>query len=173
MTGEDIIRNKVAESGLITLDLEDFLPQEEATGLDIAGFLWEGLIIKEKDFREKTAAYPWEQLTDKHVAVYCSTDAIIPQWAWMLITQYLSGTAKSLLFGAPEQLWNILLADNLRQKINPEEFRDTRVIIKGCSSEKVTPQAYMQIVSLLKPVARSIMYGEACSTVPIYKKPKA
>lgn len=173
MTGEDLIRNKVAESGLITLDLEDFLPVEEVTGLDIADFLWEGLIIKEKDFREKTAAYDWQQLAGKHVAVYCSADAIIPQWSWMLVTQYISGIAKSHLFGTPEQLWNILLADSLRQKIKPEEFLDARVIIKGCSSEKVTPQAYMHIVSLLKPVTRSIMYGEACSTVPIYKKPKA
>lgn len=165
------IENKVAQSGLLNFDLEDYYPQGERVSLDIADFLFEGLILREKDFREKIKATDWSVYQDKYVALVCTVDAIVPTWAYMLLSSALEGYAKKVVFGSLETLEAMLFQEALAA-IDIEAFRDEKVIIKGCSNYPVPESAYVEITQLLKPVAKSIMYGEACSTVPIYKKPK-
>ncbi|PCJ89708.1 MAG: hypothetical protein COA57_01185 [Flavobacteriales bacterium] len=167
---EEIV-NKVAQSGLITLDLEEFYPEGERILYDIKDNLWEGLVLKEKDFREFVKNNDWTQYKNKFIAVTCSSDAIVPTWAYMLLTSALQPFAKRVVFGDIKMLETILFLDAIN-KINPQEYTDTRIVIKGCSNKPVPESAYVELISRLKPFARSIMYGEACSTVPIYKKPK-
>lgn len=167
MTGE--IVNKVAQSGLITLNLEEMFPKEEVLHLDIKDQLWQGLALREKDFREFVKDYNWEQYRGNTVAVYCSADAIIPHWAYMLIASKLSGNAKAFYFGQPSEIEEMRMLE-IVTSINPEDYRDQRIIIKGCSERNFSPQVYMALVTKLQPVVKSIMFGEPCSTVPVYKK---
>jgi Protein of unknown function (DUF2480) len=163
--------NKVAESGIITLNLEDHYPANDIVTFDMKDHLFMGLILKEKDFREAMKNLDLSPFTDKYVAVTCSADAVIPMWAYMLVASYLQPVAKEIVFGNADLVQKTLLLKNI-EKINPEDYRDQRVVIKGCGELPVSESAYMAITSLLRPVVKSIMYGEPCSTVPIYKKPR-
>jgi hypothetical protein len=165
----DTIVNKVAESGLITLDLEDFYPKEDILAFDLKDYLFMGMILKEKDFRAALQGLNWEAFKDKLVAVYCSADAIIPLWAYMLVSANLSGIAKKVSASTPEEMRKQLFIEKLRE-INSNEYTDKRVIIKGCGDLDVGDYAYVEITNKLTPYVKSLMYGEACSTVPVFKK---
>ena len=166
---EDIIINKVANSGLITLDLEEYYHSGERVIYDIADNLFHGLILREKDFREFLKQHNWAQYQGKNVAIICSADAIVPTWAYMLLAIYLEPYANLFVFGSMEMLESALFEQAL-SKIDLSQYKEGKVVIKGCSNIPVPTYAYVEITRLLKPYARSIMYGEPCSTVPIYKK---
>lgn len=168
---EDVIVNKVAESGLITLDLEEYYPKEETAGFDLKNFLFMELILKEKEYREALKNLDWSVYQNKNVCITCSADAVIPMWAYMLAATYLQPVAKEVFFGNEDFLHRTLFLKNL-SRINPAEFTDKRVVIKGCGDKNISESAYVEITKLLTPVVKSIMYGEPCSTVPIYKKPQ-
>jgi hypothetical protein len=165
----DEIINKVAESGLITLDLEQYYPREGLVIFDIKEYLFMGLILKEKEFREALKNTDWETYRDKYVAVTCTADAIIPVWAYMLAASYLQPVARELVSGDEKELERVIFLKNI-SAINMNEFTDKKVVVKGCGETPIGDFAYMEITKLLRPVAKTIMYGEPCSTVPIYKK---
>jgi uncharacterized protein DUF2480 len=166
---EEPIINKVAESGLTTLDLETFYPKDEIVVFDLKDYLFMGLILKEKDFREALKNLEIEKYTNKAVAVTCSADAVIPMWAFMLVASYLQPVSKEIAFGTAEELRKQLLLKNIAQ-LPVGDYIDKRVVIKGCGDLPIGEAAYLQATKLLRPVAKSIMYGEPCSTVPIFKK---
>ncbi len=166
---EDIIVNKVAQSGLKTIDLEDFYPKEDVVEFDLKNYLVMELILKEKDYREALKSIDWSIYQNKNVAITCSADAIIPLWAYMLAVSYLQPYAADVIFGNEKEAFNILFLKNL-DKINVKEYEDARIVVKGCGDKKIPETAYVEIAKLLRPVAKSIMYGEACSTVPIFKR---
>jgi len=168
---ESSIVNKVANSALISFDLEEYYPQGERVLYDIKENLFQGLVLREKDFREFLSSNDWSQYQDKYVAIHCSVDAIVPTWAYMLLVSKLVPYAKKVVFGGIADLESFLFQEAL-SKLDIESFRDAKIVIKGCSKVAVPEYAYVEIVSMLQPVASSIMYGEPCSTVPIYKKPK-
>lgn len=161
--------NRVASSGLITFNLEDLYPAEPVVGFDMKDYLFRELILKEKDFREALAAHDWSAYQGKHLAVFCSTDAIIPVWAYQLVVIYAEPYAKSICFGNQDRFLELHYV-NILSQLDLNNFQDQRVVIKGCSNRPVPPAAYMELARLLRPVAKSIMYGEPCSTVPLYKK---
>jgi hypothetical protein len=165
---EEPIINKVAESGLITLDPASFLPKGETAVFDMKDYLFMGLILKEKDFREALKNLDWEQYSQKNVAVTCSADAIIPVWAYMLVAAYLQPVASEIIMGDEKELEHQLFLKNLAA-INPADYADKRVVIKGCGDIPIGNFVYLEITRLLRPVVKSIMYGEPCSTVPVYK----
>ncbi|MFZ9386413.1 MAG: DUF2480 family protein [Chitinophagaceae bacterium] len=167
--GEPII-NKVAESGLITLDLEQWYPRGDRAVFDLKDHLFMGMILKEKDFREALKKTDWTVYQGKDVALFCSVDAIIPVWAWMLVTAYLQPVAHEIVLGDEQELHKRLFLKNL-STINPADYSDKRVVVKGCGDTPIADYVYMEVTRLLQPVAKSIMYGEPCSTVPVYKKP--
>jgi hypothetical protein len=164
------IVNKVAESGLISIDLETFYPKGEVVLFDLKDYLFMELILKEKDFREALKNADWEKYRDKYVALCCTADAIIPIWAYMLVVSYLQPVVKEVLVGDEKELHKTLFLKNIAQ-ITPADYRDQRIVIKGCGELPVGEFAYVEITKLLRPVVKSIMYGEPCSTVPVYKKP--
>lgn len=166
----DIILNKVAESSLIEIDLEKYYPKGEVAVFDLKEYLFMGLILKEKDFREALKNLDFSIYQDKFVAVTCTADAIIPVWAYMLLASNIQPYAKDLVLGDEAFLHKTLFLKNL-WKIDPEEYKDKRVVIKGCGALAIGEFAYFEITKLLRPVAKSIMYGEPCSTVPVFKKP--
>lgn len=166
----DVIVNKVAASALTTLDLEGYLPKEEAAIFDLKDHLFMGLILKEKDFREALKGMDWEPYRGKNVAVFCSADAVIPVWAYMLLTSYLQPVAADVYVGTKEEAQKHFFLKKLGS-INPSEFKDQRVVVKGCGEVKIDEYAYAEITKLLLPHVKSVMYGEPCSTVPVYKKP--
>jgi hypothetical protein len=166
----DVLINRVAESVLSTIDLESFYPNEEVKVFDLKTFLFMELILKEKDFREALKNVDWQQYAGKIIAVTCSTDAIIPMWAYMLAGSYLQPVAASVIYGNEKQALEEALLRNI-QKLDVEEYGDKRVVVKGCGDKQIGEKAYLEITLLLRPVAKSIMYGEPCSTVPVYKKP--
>lgn len=163
------IVNKVANSGLITLNLEDYLPKEEVVVFDLKDHLFMGLILKEKDFREALKNLDWSVYQDKNVAITCSVDAIIPLWAYMLVTTYLQPVAKNTYVGTVEEMTKHLFLQNI-QNISTDEFNGQRIVVKGCGDIPIGAFAYAEITRRLLPFVKSIMYGEPCSTVPIYKK---
>jgi hypothetical protein len=165
----DTFINKVAESGLITLDLEKFVPKEDTSVFDLKDFLFMGMILKEKDYREALKKTDWEKFRNKNIAVTCSADAIIPVWAYMLAVSYLQPVAKEIVLGNEKELYKALFIKNL-SSINAAEFADKRVVIKGCGDTPIDDFAYAEATKKLLPVVKSIMYGEPCSTVPVYKK---
>lgn len=165
---EEII-NRVARSALVTFDLERYYPEGERRVIDIADWLFENCILKEKDFRASLATHSWEQYQDAFVALHCSTDAIIPAWAYMLITTYVSPYAKRVVLGGREALETALYQAVL-EEINLSEYANKAVIIKGCSHKPVPPAAYVLATAKLQPVAKSLFYGEACSSVPLFKR---
>ena len=164
----DEIINKVAQSGLIEFNLEDFYPEGERVLVDVKDNLFQGLILREKDFREFVKNEDWSKYKNKFVALTCTADAIVPTWAYMLLATALEPFAKKIVFGDLKVLETLIFTEVL-SKIKVEDYRDKRVVIKGCSKLPVPESAYVEITRLLRPVAKSIMYGEACSTVPIYK----
>lgn len=168
----ETIVNKVAESGLVTLDLERYYPKGETALFDLKDFLFMGLILKEKEFREALKKEDWEKYRDKNVAVTCTADAIIPVWAYMLAVSYLQPVAKDVVLGDEKELHKILFLKNISQ-VNETEFADKRIVIKGCGETPIGDFAYAEMTRKLLPIAKSIMYGEPCSTVPVYKKPAA
>lgn len=161
--------NKVAESGIITFNLEEYYPKEDLAVFDLKDFLFMGLILKEKDFRAALPQVNWEQYTGINVAITCSADAIIPVWAYMLVASYLQPFAKQVATGTKEQVTNQLILKNLAT-INGQDYTDKRVVIKGCGDIQIPESAYVEITNKLRGFAKSIMYGEPCSTVPVYKK---
>jgi hypothetical protein len=165
----ETIVNKVAESGLITINLEEFYPAGETIVFDLKDYLFMGLILKEKDFREALKKEDWEKYRNKYVAVNCTADAIIPIWAYMLVVSYLQPVAKEVICGDEKELHRSVFIKNIAQ-VKAEEFKDQRVVIKGCGDLPVGEFAYAEITKILRPVVKSIMYGEPCSTVPVYKK---
>ena len=168
---EDVkpIINRVAESGLITIDLESLYPSGERILFDIQPLLFKGMILKESEFRDFVKQHDWSAYTDKFIAFHCSTDAIVPTWAYMLLGIAVEPFAKRYVFGNLQKLEEILFHEAL-QKINPSDFANQRVIIKGCSDIEVPVSAYLEITHLLQPYVKSMMYGEACSNVPLWKK---
>ncbi len=168
---EDVFVNKVSESGLITLDLEEYYPTGEAIVFDMKDYLFMGLILKEKDFREALKTMDWDIYADKNVALTCSADAVIPVWAYMLAASYLQTIAREIVFGDLDFLHKTLFIKNLSH-LDINEFIDKRVVIKGCGDKLIPELAYVEITKILRPVVKSIMYGEPCSTVPIYKAAK-
>jgi hypothetical protein len=166
--GDEII-NKVAESGLVTLDLENYFPRGEVAVFDMKDHLFMGMVLKEKDFREALKNMNWEKYRDRNVAITCTADAVIPVWAYMLVASALTGIARDFVMGDEKELHRTLFLKNL-SAINISEFADKRMVIKGCGDTPIGEFAYTEITKLLRPVAKSIMYGEPCSTVPVYKK---
>ena len=166
---ENEIINKVSQSGLVTIDLEEFYPLGERVIFDIKDLLFQGLILREKDFREFIKQEDWNKYKDKYVALICSADAIVPTWAYMLLATQLEPMAKRVVFGDLETLETILYTEILSQ-LNINDYKDARIVIKGCGNLPVPKSAYVQITTLLRPVAKSIMYGEPCSTVPVFKR---
>jgi Protein of unknown function (DUF2480) len=164
----DELINKVALSPLVTLDLATFYPQEQLVLFDIKPFLFMELIVKEKDFREALKSMDWSVYQNKLVTVYCSTDAVIPVWAYMLVASYLQPVAAEVFFGDEQTALRQLVVNRL-QAIEPDEYKGKRVVVKGCGDLPIGEFAYFEITKRLLPVVKSIMYGEACSTVPIFK----
>ena len=166
----DII-NKVASSGIQTLDLEDLYPQGERAIFDIAPLLWEGIALKEKDFRSFLKDHDWSQYQDKLVGVHCSVDAIIPTWAYILVATQLQPYAAFVTQGDAEQLERAVFT-RFVQQLDVEPYRGARIVVKGCSKLPVPLNAYVELSAKLLPVVKSLMFGEPCSTVPLYKAPK-
>lgn len=166
----DAIVNKVDESGIISLDLQDFLPAADSVRvLDLKEFLFMGLILKEKEFRASLQALDWTSFSGKAVAIFCSADAIIPNWAYMLVASYLQPLARKVFLGDERALRTSLMLEAI-SSIPAEEYVDKRVVIKGCGDQSVPSAAYLAITLKLRPVAKSVMYGEPCSTVPVFKR---
>ena len=167
----DEIVNRVAKSKLKTLDLEDFYPKGSRTSIDIKNWLFHELILKEKDFRESLKNHDWSQYQNHYIALTCSSDAIIPSWAYMLIATYTSPFAIKTIVGNLQQL-DIAIFQDMLNNFSVEAYKNVPVIIKGCSNKPIPETAYIQLIEKLQPVAKSIMFGEACSTVALYKKKK-
>ena len=161
--------NKVSASGLVTLNLEDYYDKGERVVYDIKENLFHGLMLREKDFREFIKTHDWSQYQDKNIAIICSADAIVPTWAYMLLVNRMKPFAHEVVFGSLEVLEAVLFTKAL-SKIDLTAFADERVVVKGCADIDVAVSAYVELTSLLTPVVKSIMYGEPCSTVPIYKR---
>ena len=168
---EEGIINRVAKSSLVTFDLEEYFHKGERILFDLKNCLYEGLILKEKDFRTFISGHDWNQYAGKNVAITCSADAIIPKWAYMLIATKLAPVAHMTVFGTLSELENSLFSEALRS-VDLNKFKDQKVVIKGCGKYPVPDYAYVEITRLLTPVVSSLMYGEPCSTVPLYKRPK-
>ncbi len=165
----DLLTNKVASSGLITLDLETYLPDSNLIVFDLKDHLFMGLILKEKDFREALKNIDWSLYNSKYVAITCSVDAVIPVWAYMLLATYLQPVAKGLYTGTEAEAKKHFFLQNIAA-VNREDFKDQRIVVKGCGDTPIDAFAYAAITSHLLPVVKSVMYGEPCSTVPVYKK---
>ena len=162
------IKNKVAESGLVNFDLSELSPKGKRIGIDLKDFLFMEMILKEKDFREKVSELDTEKYRDAFAFVYCSVDAIIPIWAYFLITSKLTGIAKKVIYGSKKALEIILMHEAL-EHYNFSELDGKRDLVKGCSEEDIPENAYIELVEKLKPLVKSLMFGEACSNVPIFK----
>lgn len=171
MESNDGIVNRVAKSSLISIDLEDYWDKTGYILYDIKDNLFEGLILREKDFREFIKSHAWDQYKGKHVGIYCSSDAIIPVWAYMLLMSKLTPIADMVIIGGKEALERAII-DRAMSKIDFTQFQDAKVVIKGCSDLINPAYFFTEFTKKIMPFAGSIMYGEPCSTVPIYKKPK-
>ena len=166
----ELIRNKVAESGIVTLDLEPFIPKEEQIALfDLKPFLFREMILREKDYRAGLLEQQWEQFSGKHVGIVCSVDAIIPMWAFMLAATYIQPVALSVHYGDEAVVKSEVAIQNINA-LDETSFEDKRIVLKGCGETPIPQAAYVAATAKLRPVAKSLMYGEPCSTVPIYKK---
>ncbi len=166
------IVNRVAQSDIVVYNLEALWDERPIVELDLAPFLEEGLILREKPFRQQVQAHDWSQYTDQHVAIYCSTDAIIPIWAYMLVATKLHGIARSVAFGRREDLLRNYFVRALERE-DWSKYQDRIVVVKGCASQVVPVDAYVQAVHQLQQVARKVMYGEPCSSVPLWRRPEA
>ncbi len=167
---EEII-NRVANSKLVTIDLEDYYPEGSRVLIDIKDWLFEEIILKEKDFRVFVNAHDWSQYNNTFVALTCSSDAIIPSWAYLLIATKLSPFAKKIVVGSLETLETVVFEEIINQ-LNVNDFRDKPLILKGCSNKPIPASAYTLLIQKIQPIAKTIFFGEACSTVPLYKASK-
>ncbi|MES2627713.1 MAG: DUF2480 family protein [Bacteroidota bacterium] len=165
------IINRVASSGLLTVDLEDWLPEGPFKEIDLKSILWQGLILREQDLKDFFANTDYSDFEGSFLNVHCSEDVILPQWLYALISSKFSPYCKKVVWGSKADLLNAILLDQISQ-LELGAYTDQRVVVKGCASVEVHPSVYMNLVSRLQPVVKSLMYGEPCSTVPIYKKPK-
>lgn len=172
MNPQDTIINKVASSGLITFDLEQYIHPNQNIVFDIKDNLYQGLILKEKDFRDFLKVHDWSQYQNKNIAITCSADAIIPTWAYMLLVAKLQPFSENIILGSESQLIDYLFEQAING-IDFEQFQDAKVVIKGCSNQYVPSSAYLRLTQKMLPFAASIMFGEPCSTVPVYKKNKS
>jgi hypothetical protein len=164
--------NRLQESSIITFDLEQYYPTGERTTYDLAQNLFQGLMLREKDLREFVKTHDWQAYRDKHVALFCSVDAIVPTWAYLIVAAHLQKVARTVVFGDEEALETQLYLKNL-ENIDWESFRDKRVVIKGCSKKDVPTAVYVEAMCRLAPIAKLLMFGEACSSVPLFKKSSA
>lgn len=165
----DVLVNRVANSGLIQINLDDFLPTEDVVEFDLAGNLYNGLVLKEKEFREFLKNNDFSNFKNKIVAVYCSVDAIIPSWAYMLLSSTLLEYASEVHYGRKNAVTeNVLLRDFKNSSL--KNYTGQKVLLKGCGQFELSPSVYVQITALLKPLVKSLMFGEACSSVPVFKK---
>ena len=163
------IVNRVEASGIITLDLEELIPDQTRSYIDIKDQLFKGLVLREKDFRSWVKQHDWSQYNNHDVAVYCSADAVVPTWAYMLIATAISPITSSIYFTQPDNL-SAMIAERAVSKIDTLQYSDSRVVIKGCGNRDISNHAYVMLTSKLTSVAKSVMFGEPCSTVPVYKK---
>ena len=163
------ITNRVSDSGLIEINLEEYYPQGERVVFDMKDHLFQGLVLKEKDFREFVKNEAWNKYKDKYVAILCSADAIVPTWAYMLVAIALESYAKGFVFGDLKTLETSLFL-NVIAKIDPEKYRDKKIVVKGCGDVPVPESAYVELTRVLTPVVQSLMFGEPCSTVPLMKR---
>lgn len=166
---QETIVNKVAQSGLMTVDLADFAPKGERVIYDIKENLFQGLILREKDFREFVKSHDWQQYQGKHVAITCTADAIVPTWAYMLLANRMEPYAADIVFGDLATLETVLYERAL-EKLDMEQYRDQRVVVKGCGDIEIPESAFVKFTAMVSKVAKSIMYGEPCSTVPVFKR---
>ena len=166
---EDEIINRVANSKLVLVDLEDYYPKGQRTVFDIKDWLFHELVLREKDFRDYVNQHDWSQYMGHYVALTCTADAIIPAWAFMLLTMHLEPFAKRIVVGDLEQLETSIYQEII-QNLETDAYVDQMLIIKGCAHKPVPANAYILLSQKLKPIAKSIMYGEACSSVPLYKR---
>jgi len=170
-TNDKPLVNRVANSGLITINLEEFFPKEELLPFDLKDYLFKELILKEKDFRAALKEHNWEQYQGKNLAIFCSADAIIPVWAYMLVAAAATPFANSIFQGDETTFYEVAFQNALAD-FDAAPYEGKRLIIKGCSNKPVPPSAYVDLTTKLQPVAQSIMYGEPCSTVPVFKRPR-
>lgn len=168
---EQSLVNRVANSGLITINLEHYYPSEDLRIFDLKDFLFQGLILREKEFRTSLKEHDWQVYADKIMLVQCSADAIVPVWAYMLISTYAAEFAKEIFLGTEQEFLKYHFK-SVVNSLNLDEYQGKRIVIKGCSDKPVPPDAYLEITKLLQPFAQSIMYGEPCSTVPVFKRPR-
>ena len=166
------IENKVDKSGLVTIDLGEYAPDKSLMTFDIKDWLYQGLILRENDFKEAVKQHDWSQHEGALVTVYCSNDAIIPVWAFMTIASKLTPYAEKVYFGNEEAALNQVFRENLDHHIDPETYRDGKIVIKGCGDKTIPNGAFVHLTNKLQPYVKSIMYGEPCSTVPVYKQPR-
>lgn len=166
---KDEIVNRVANSKLVTIDLEDYYPKGQRILFDIKDWLYEGFVLREKDFRAQVSEFDWNQYEGSYVALTCSSDAIIPGWAYMLLSIQLESVAKKVVIGDLEQLETSIYQDIINN-LDVSAYAEKSIIIKGCANKPVPQNAYIMLSNKLKPLAKSIMYGEACSSVPLFKK---
>lgn len=167
----DAIINKVAQSGLVSLSIEELVPESKVRIIDLADRLWQGLALREADLREWVKTHDWEQYRDCIVGINCSADALIPTWAYMLISSKLAGIARFVSKGSEEELQSDYHCFCIRS-VDREHYRDVRVVVKGCADRELSPAVYMALTTHLQPVVKTLMFGEPCSTVPIYKQPR-
>ena len=168
---EEQIVNRVANSALMTIDLEEHFPAGERLQLDLSQWLDGGFVLREKEFRQALKEFDWSAYTAKHVALHCSTDAILPGWAYMLVTTYLAPVAGTVVLGDMDDL-ELELFRNTIDDIDLSIYIDRPVIVKGCANKPIPEQAYIYLLQKLQPIAKSLMYGEACSSVPLFKPKK-
>lgn len=166
---EEIVNKVAGNTNLITFDLEDYYPKGNRILFDIKDWLYEGLILREKDFRKQVADHDWSQYQDTYIALTCSTDAIIPGWAYLLVTSVVFPFAKKVTVGSLEIMETVLYEEIIRD-LDVSKYQNKFIIIKGCANKPVPQGAYITLIQKLQPVAKSLMYGEACSSVPLYKK---
>lgn len=167
---EEIV-NRVAKSGIVSLNLEEVLPDTPVTAIDLKNQLWQEMILREKDFREWVKQHDWEQYTGFYVGIHCSADAIIPTWAYMLVASKLTGTAKRVVQGDATAAAEAVVMDYING-IDPADYADARVVIKGCAEKAIPLAAYTALTEKLQPVVKTLLFGEPCSTVPVYKQPR-
>ena len=171
MPTEETLVNRVENSGLITLDLEQFLPKESIEVFDLKEHLVNGSVLMEKHFRESLLKVNWQDYKRKTVGLCCSSDALIPMWAYMLVSSYLEPVAEKLVFGNRNEVESALVKEAI-DNVDVSKYQDARVVVKGCGKRPIPASAFVEITKKLRPVTRSLMYGEPCSTVPVYKRPK-
>lgn len=162
------IKNRVADSGIVNVDLSDYAPKENILELDLKQFLFDGLVLKEKEFRVALKEFDFNKYDGKVVAVFCGANVIVPMWAYMLITTYLNNANAKIYFGNKNKVTQAIIKENI-DSINVDDYKEKRVIVNGCSNIKLSEGLYIAITKKLQKNVKSLMFGEACSAVPIFK----